>query len=79
MQMSSKEIRDMPDGCQCSTRSNHCAHLMPLFPYASGQAPRVTVPSAAVVDGHVPSSYGIENLETSAVPIQQWMRLPTAF
>ena len=27
------------------------------IPYASGQAPRVTVPSAAVVDGHVPSAY----------------------
>ena len=27
------------------------------FPYASGQGPLVTVPSAAVVDGHVPSAY----------------------
>lgn len=27
------------------------------IPYASGHAPRVTVPSAAVTEGHVPLAY----------------------
>lgn len=27
------------------------------IPYASGQAPRVTVPSTAVTEGHVPLAY----------------------
>lgn len=62
MKISRKEqIRDVPERIcsELTPRHNSVGHIdtPSTFPYASGQGPLVTVPSAAVVDGQVPSAY----------------------
>jgi hypothetical protein len=39
------------------SRKEHIKEVPSSIPYASGHAPLVTVPSSAVVEGHVPSRY----------------------
>jgi hypothetical protein len=55
-----EHINDVPEPWRtlmCLSEQNFVVDLPRTIPYASGHAPRVTLPSAAVTEGQVPLAY----------------------